>query len=197
MAHTRVLLVKPVKNLGHEGETVKVKAGYARNYLFPQGFALPLNRSTTRQLEVLAKRREERLSKELAEAKTLAERLNTMVLTVMGKTGEDGKLHGVITNMEIQKSLSALGIEIERHHIKVSEPIKTLGEHIITVKVHPEVTAELKIAVASENPVTEKKADRHEKAHDEAPHKKAKKATKSEKAEKSENAETGEETKSE
>ena len=159
MATKQVLLVKPVKGLGHEGESVKVRAGYARNFLFPQGSALPVNRSTKRQLEVLAKRREERLGRELSEAKTLAEKLTALVIVVTVKTGEDGKPHGSITSMEIHKSLVGLGFEIERHHIKIGEPLKTLGEHVVTVKIHPEVTVDVKVNVASENPLIEKKAE--------------------------------------
>jgi large subunit ribosomal protein L9 len=181
MATKQVLLVKPVKGLGNEGEAVKVRAGYARNYLFPQGQALPVNRSTKRQLEVLAKRREERLTRELSEAKALAERLSSLIVTVMVKTGEDGKPHGAITSMEIQKALTALGFEIERHHIKIGEPLKTLGEHIVAVKIHPEVSVDLKINVASENPAPEKKAEEPRKKAHYKEHK-----AKSEKTEKSE-----------
>lgn len=161
MAHKQVLLVKPVKGLGHEGEAVKVKAGYARNYLFPQGAALPVNRGTKRQLEVLAKRRDERLSRELTEAKALAERMAAMVLTTTVKVGEDGKPHGSVTNMEIHKALKAQGIEVDRHVIKTGEAIKTLGEHTVTVKIHADVVAELKINVVSDAPVekAEKKED--------------------------------------
>lgn len=157
MAHKQVLLVKPVKGLGNEGEAVKVKAGFARNYLFPQGKALPVNRGTKRQLEVLAKRRDERMARELGEAKELSQRMASMVVAISVKTGEDGKPHGAVTNMEIHKAIKALGIEVDRHQIKVGETIKTLGEHTVTVKIHPEVTAELKINVTSENPVVEKK----------------------------------------
>lgn len=164
MAHKQVLLVKPVKGLGNEGEAVKVKAGFARNYLFPQGAALPVNRGTKRQLEVLAKRRDERLARELTEAKALAERMGSMVIAISVKTGEDGKPHGAVTNMEIHKAVKAQGIEVDRHHIKVGEAIKTLGEHTVTVKIHPEVTAELKVNVVSENPVAEKKAEPQKRA---------------------------------
>jgi large subunit ribosomal protein L9 len=166
MANIEVLLIKPVRNLGNEGEAVKVKAGYARNFLLPQGLALPVNRSTKRQLDVLATRRAERLSKELADAKATAEKLSALVVVVSVKTGEDGKPHGAITNMEIHKAIVALGFPIERHHIKIGEPLKTLGEHAVTVKVHPEVTAEVKINVVSENPIVEKKdEDFHKKGH--------------------------------
>ena len=162
MAHQQVLLVKPVKGLGHEGEAVKVKAGYARNYLFPQGAAVPVNRGTKRQLEVLAKRREERLVKEQAAAKELAERMAQMVVTMPVKVGEDGKPHGAVTNMEIHKAIKALGIEVDRHQIKTGEAIKTLGEHVVTVKIHADVTAELKINVVSDAPLAEKKAEKSE-----------------------------------
>jgi large subunit ribosomal protein L9 len=187
MANQQVLLVKPVKGLGHEGEAVKVKAGYARNFLFPQKMAVPVNQGTKRQLEVLAKRREERLTKETAAAKELAERMAAMVLTVMVKVGEDGRPHGTVTNMEIQKSLKALEIEVDRHQIKTGEAIKTLGEHIVTVKLHSEITAELKLNVVSDAPEksvekTDKKEGKRAPRQDavvEAPVKKAKKNVKS------------------
>ena len=160
MATKQVLLVKPVKGLGHEGDSVKVKAGYARNFLIPQGSALPVNRSTKRQLEVLAKRREERLARELSEAKAIAEKLSALVVVVTVKTGEDGKVHGTVTSMEIHKALTGLGfVTIERHHIKIGEPFKTLGEHAAAVKLHPEVSVDVKVNVASENPIVEKKAE--------------------------------------
>lgn len=164
MAHKQVLLVKPVKGLGHEGEAVKVMAGFARNYLFPQGKALPVNRGTKRQLEVLAKRREERLARELTEAKELSQRMGSMILTVTVKTGEDGKPHGAVTTMELQKAMKAQGIEVDRHQIKVGEAIKTLGEHTVTVKIHAEVAAELKVNVVSETPIVEKKEEPKKRA---------------------------------
>ncbi len=174
MAKKQVLLIKPVKGLGHEGEAVTVKAGYARNYLFPQDIALPVNRSTQRQLEVLAQRREARLTRELAEAKALAERIGGLALTIAVKTGDDGKPHGAITNMEIHKALVAQEISVERHDIKIGEPIKTLGEHVVEVRVYEGVVAELKVNVVSENPVQEKK---------EEPKKKARRTSHAEKAE--------------
>jgi large subunit ribosomal protein L9 len=175
MKHIQVLLVKPVKNLGNEGEAVTVKPGYARNYLLPQGMAVPVTRSTKRQLEVLAVRRAERLSKELDTAKALAEKMSAMVITIAVKTGDDGKPHGAITNMEIHKALTALEVVVDRHLIKIGEPIKELGEHIVTVKIHPEVVVEVKINVVSENPLPEKKSV-------EEPRRKARKTVKSEEA---------------
>jgi len=150
MATTNVLLVKPVRNLGDEGETVKVKAGFARNYLFPQGIALPLNRSTKRQLEVLAKRREERKARELADMKEIADKITAFTLTVKVKTNEEGKMHGAVTAMEIQKDLQAAGFEVERHAVRLGEPIKALGEYTVPIKLHSELTVDLKLVVDSE-----------------------------------------------
>lgn len=178
MKHIQVLLVKPVKNLGNEGEAVTVKPGYARNYLLPQGMAVPVTRSTKRQLEVLAVRRAERLTKELDSAKALAEKMTATVITISVKTGDDGKPHGAITNMEIHKALVAMEVVVDRHLIKIGEPIKELGEHIVTVKIHPEVVVEVKINVVSENPLPEKKSV-------EEPRRKARKVVKSETAEES------------
>jgi len=166
MATTNVLLVKPVRNLGDEGETVKVKAGFARNYLFPQGIALPVNRSTKRQLEVLAARRDERKARELAAMKEIATKMAEFVLTVKTKTNEEGKMHGAVTAMDIQKGLAVAGFEVERHAVRLGEPIKALGEYEITIKLHAEVGVELKVVVDSEMELTkpEKKA---KKAHKE------------------------------
>jgi len=164
MAHIQVLLVKPVRNLGNEGEAVKVKAGFARNYLFPQGIAMPVNRSTKRQLEVLAKRREERMAKELTEAKTLAEKLSAFTLSIKVKTSEEGKMHGAVNNMEVLKGLIAAGFALERHHVRLSEPLKALGTHEVTIKLHPEVAVELKVSLESETPLPEKKDESKKKA---------------------------------
>ncbi len=179
MKNIQVLLVKPVKNLGNEGEAVTVKPGYARNYLLPQKLAISMDRSTKRQLEVLAVRRAERLSKELSAAKELAARMEAMTITIKVKTGEDGKPHGAVTNMEIQKALVAQDVAVDRHLIKVGEPIKELGEYTVHVKIHPEVVVELKVVVESENPLPEKKAE-----------KPAKKSRRAEKVEKTEAAES-------
>lgn len=150
MATTNILLVKPVRNLGDEGETVKVKVGYARNYLFPQGIAVPLNRSTKRQLEVLAKRREDRKASELAAVKEVAAKMAELSLVVKVKTNEEGKMHGAVTAMEIQKDLAEAGFEVERHAVRLGEPIKALGDYEIDIKLHADVTVALKVVVESE-----------------------------------------------
>lgn len=153
MATTEVLLLQPVENLGHEGEQKSVKAGYARNYLFPRKIAIPVTRGNRKQMEALARRREERLKHELDQAKARATRVEELNFVFTMKTGQGGKLFGSITNQDLHAKLAEAGIEIDRHKIQLPEAVKSIGQHSAEVKLHPEVTATLRFEVVSENPI--------------------------------------------
>jgi large subunit ribosomal protein L9 len=153
MANSEILLVKPVEGLGGEGDQVKVRAGYARNYLLPRGIAVPLTSSNRKQVEALKKRRAVREADELTGARDLAGRLEKTNLAFAVKTGEGGKMFGSITATDIHDKLTAAGITLEKRRVHLHTPVKTLGKHTVKVKLHPEITVELNFDVVSENPI--------------------------------------------
>jgi ribosomal protein L9 len=167
MALSEILLVKPVENLGGEGDQVKVRAGYARNYLLPRGIAVPLTSANRKQVESLKKRRAEREAQELGGAQELAKKLEKKSLAFAVKTGEGGKMFGAITANDIHEKLAADGLEIDKKRIHLHTPVKTLGQHSVKIKLHADVTVELNFDVVSENPI--------EAAPEEAADKKAEK----------------------
>lgn len=153
MANVKVLLLKPVKNLGGEGEVVSVKSGYARNFLFPNRYVLPLSRATERQIEALRKARAIREAKELEEAQALAKKVEAVSLTIAVKTGEEGKLFGSVSTIDLWKRYSEEGIELDKSAIRLAHPIKTLGQHHFQVRLHKDVHLDLSVEVVSENPI--------------------------------------------
>ena len=173
MATREVLFVKPVDGLGGEGDQVKVRAGYARNYLLPRQIAVPLTGANRKQVEALKKRRAEREQTELNLAQDLAKKLEKTSLAFAVKTGEGGKMFGAITSQDVHDKLVAAGVGIEKKKIHLFTPVKTLGKHTVKIKLHADVTLELGFDVVSENPiepaaaapapaapVTEKRAER-------------------------------------
>ncbi len=156
MAYTEVLLIKPVDGLGAEGEQVRVRAGYARNFLFLQGIALPVNRANTKYIESLKEARTVREARDLEVATTLAAKLAAVKLTFAVKTGEGGKMFGAICTAEIAAKLAEHGIELERKRIHLGQgPVKLLGKHVSTIRLHADVTVEQEFEVISENPIEE------------------------------------------
>lgn len=153
MAYSEVLLVKPVEGLGGEGDQVKVRAGYARNFLLPRHIAVPLTAANRKQVEALKKRRAIREAEELSGAQELAKKLEKTSLAFAVKTGEGGKMFGAITAADIHAKLVAAGLEIDKKRIHLHTPVKTLGQHTVKVKLHAEVTVELSFDVVSENPI--------------------------------------------
>jgi large subunit ribosomal protein L9 len=162
MAHSEVLLVKPVEGLGGEGDQVKVRAGYARNYLLPRNVAVPVTKGNRKQIEALKKRRGEREATELNGAQELAKKLEKTALAFAVTTGEGGKMFGAVTAADLHDKLVAAGFTIDRKRIHLHTPVKTLGKHTVKVKLHSDVTVELPFDVVSENiiePTAEEKAD--------------------------------------
>jgi large subunit ribosomal protein L9 len=155
MAHNEVLLLKPVDGLGAEGDQVKVRAGYARNYLLPQKFAVALTQANRKRVEALKKRRSEREVAELSGAQALADKIAKVSLAFAVKTGEGGKLFGAITSADIHQKLVESGIEIEKKKIHLHTPVKALGKHEVKIKLHAEVSVEVSFDVVSENPIVE------------------------------------------
>jgi len=153
MAHSEVLLVKPVEGLGGEGDQVKVRAGYARNYLLPRKIAVPVTRANRKQVEVLKQRRAEREQQELSGAQELAKKLEKTSLAFAVKTGEGGKMFGAITAQDIHEKLTASGLPIDKRRIHLFTPVKMLGKHEVKIKLHADVTVDLPFDVVSENPI--------------------------------------------
>jgi large subunit ribosomal protein L9 len=153
MAHTEVLLVKPVDGLGGEGDQVKVRAGYARNYLLPRKIAVSLNASNQKHVDSLKKRRAEREQTELNAAQELAKKLEKTSLAFAVKTGEGGRMFGAITSQDIHEKIVAAGVELDKKKVHLHTPVKTLGKHTVKIKLHTDVTVELPFDVVSENPI--------------------------------------------
>jgi large subunit ribosomal protein L9 len=153
MAYSEILLVKPVDGLGGEGDQVKVRAGYARNFLLPRKIAVPLTSSNRKQVEALRQRRAVREATELTGAQDLAKQLEKVALAFAVKTGEGGKMFGAITATDIHDKITAAGVTLDRKRIHLHTPVKTLGQHSVKVKLHAEVTVELNFDVVSENPI--------------------------------------------
>ncbi len=155
MATTKVLILKPVENLGGEGEQVTVKAGYARNFLFPKKVAIPVNKANKKQIEALIKARELREAKELENAQALAKVLADMSIAFAVKTGEGGKLFGSVTAADLLAKIAEGGVELPKKSIHLAAPVKELGKHTAQIKLHHDVKVDFSFEVVSENPIEE------------------------------------------
>jgi large subunit ribosomal protein L9 len=153
MATTQVLLVKPVEGLGGEGDQVKVRAGYARNFLLPRKIAVKLNAANQRHIDALKKRRADREQSELNGAQEVAKQLEKASLAFAVKTGEGGKMFGAITATDIHEKLAASGLMVDKKKIHLHTPVKTLGKHTVKIKLHADVSVEVPFDIVSENPI--------------------------------------------
>jgi len=145
----KVILSEDVKNLGLMGEVVNVSDGYARNFLFPKKFAVEANTKNLKEFEHNKKIITERAAKIKESFKSVADKLASITLTIKAKTGEDDKLFGSVTNMNVAEALAAAGHDIDKKKI-VMEPIKKLGEYSVTIKLHTDLSAEVKVNVVQE-----------------------------------------------
>ena len=153
MPSTEIILTENVPGLGAEADVVKVRRGYARNYLLPRGKAYEVTPATLRELDNLKKKRAEREARELNEAEELGRRINKLRLTFTLETGEAGKAFGSITAQDIVNRLkNEAGMEIDRHKVVLERPIKDTGEHEVAIKLHHDVTAQLSFLVKSAEP---------------------------------------------
>jgi large subunit ribosomal protein L9 len=154
MAKTEVILIQNIVGLGGESDLVKVAAGYARNYLFPQGLAVPVSASNKRRVDALKKRRGEREAHEFNTMTELSKSISKLLAVLQVKTGDDGKMFGSVTSGMIADQLKTqFDIVLDKRKIHLEHPIKTLGEHDIELRLHPEVTATLKLRVDSSTPL--------------------------------------------
>lgn len=153
MPKTEVILTHNIVGLGGESDQVKVAAGYARNYLFPQGFAIPVSAANKRRLESLKKLRAEREAKELNHMTEMGAALSKMTLVIKVKTGEDGKMFGSITSGTIADELkNQYEAILDKKKIHLPQPIKALGEHEVELRLHADVKSSLKVKVESTTP---------------------------------------------
>jgi len=160
MSKTEVILIKNVVGLGAESDHVSVTAGYARNFLIPGGLAVPVTQGNRKWIENLKKRRSDRESLELNSMSELAKSLNKFTLTLLVKTGEDGKMFGSVTTGTIADALKTqLDVSLDKRKIHLEKPIHTLGEHDVEFRLHPEVRCTLKVDVKSTTPKLELSAE--------------------------------------
>jgi large subunit ribosomal protein L9 len=145
-----LILRQDVDKLGRRGEVVKVAEGFARNYLLPRGLGMAVNAANKAMVEKERKAHEARLAKEKAECESLAARVGGLRFVAPRKVGENDVLYGSVTAGDIAEFLKAKGIELDKRKVQLDEPIKTLGEHEVKVKLHPEVLASLKLLVTKE-----------------------------------------------
>jgi large subunit ribosomal protein L9 len=146
----RVLLVQAVENLGEIGDVVEVANGYGRNFLIPRGLAIAATARNKRQLEHEQQLREHRVARARQDAEVFAGELQTVACRFTRKAGEEGKLFGSVTAIDIAEKLKEAGVEVDRRRIQLDQPIKSLGEFAVPVRLRPEVIAELKVLVEPE-----------------------------------------------
>ncbi len=144
-----VILTEDISTLGNAGEVVRVRPGYARNYLLPQGKAMLATKGRVRELEHKRRVIEEKIRKEIGGHELVAKRLEQTELEFQVLAGEEGKLFGSITNADIAGRLGEQGIKLDRRKIELSEPIKQLGEYKVTLKLHREVSTQIRVKVVA------------------------------------------------
>jgi len=149
-----VILRDHVEKLGKRGEIVKVSDGYARNYLLPRKLALPATEGNRKHVERERKIMETREAEEKSQADAIASRLATVDITIARRVGETEQLYGSVTATDIAEFLKTKGFEIDRRKLILPEPIKTIGEHDVPLKLHREVTAPLKVKVVKDGTET-------------------------------------------
>jgi len=145
-----IILRADVQHLGKIGEVVKVKDGYARNYLLPQGLAYPATEANKKKITYEGERLSKQQAAEKSAAETEATRLADVHLTFEVKVGEEGKLYGSVTSSDIQRKLAELGIQVDKRKIDLAEPIRELGEYHVGIKIHPDVRPEVRVTVVKE-----------------------------------------------
>jgi large subunit ribosomal protein L9 len=146
----KVILRDDVKNVGKMGQVIDVADGYARNYLVPRGLAIEANTKNIKSLEHEKRIIGEKAKKIKNSAQDLANKISTITLTIKANAGEEGKLFGSVTTMDIAELLKNEGIEIDKKKISLDEPIKRLGSYSVNVKIHSEISAQLAVEVVQE-----------------------------------------------
>lgn len=145
----KLILTHEVSNLGEPGDIVEVKDGYGRNYLLPRSYAIVWTKGAARQVDSIRAARDARQVHDLEDAQQIKARLEAEPVNVSVQAGQSGRLFGAVTVSDIADALSAAGAEVDKRRIDVGNPIKALGPHDITVRVHPEVVANVRLNVVA------------------------------------------------
>ena len=153
MAHTKVLLREDVDDLGARGEIVRVRSGYARNYLLPRNLAVEATAGNVKGIEQERAALLKKEAKERSTAEAQSDQMSSLVLEFKRKAGEQGALYGSVTSMDLAEALKERGYEIDRHRIHLREPLKRLGDFNVPVRLHREVTIDLQVKVVPEGEV--------------------------------------------
>jgi large subunit ribosomal protein L9 len=153
MPHTKVLLREDVDDLGARGEIVRVRSGYARNYLLPRNLAVEATAGNVRSIEQERAALLKKEAKERSTAEAQSDQMRSLLLEFKRKAGEHGALYGSVTSMDLAEALKERGYEIDRHRIHLREPLKRLGEFNVPVRLHREVTIDLQVKVVPEGEV--------------------------------------------
>lgn len=146
----KVILKEDVKNLGSMGQVVTVADGFARNFLVPKGLAVEASSKNIKALEHAKRVIQEKARKAKDSMRELADKLSGLTLVIKAKAGEEGKLFGSVTSMDIAEQLKQEGYDIDRKKISLEEPIKRLGSYAVTIRLHPEVDARVNVQVVEE-----------------------------------------------
>lgn len=145
-----VILREDIKTLGKAGEMVRVKPGYARNYLLPKGLAYEATEGNKKRIQAESKAKNVKLEAEKSEASAIAAKLSQVTLTIASKAGEGDRLFGSITASDIAEAMAAQGHKIDKRKIELEHPIKTVGTHTVALRLHPEVQGEIRVSVIPE-----------------------------------------------
>ena len=146
----KVVIKEDIKNVGKMGQIVDVADGFARNYLVPRGLAVEANTKNLKAIEHEKKLIQEKAKKIKNSAETLSDKISTMTLMIKAKAGDEGKLFGAVTSMDIAELLKNEGIEMDKKKISLDEPIKRLGSYSVNIKIHAEISTHLNIQVVEE-----------------------------------------------
>ena len=146
-----VILKEDIANLGKIGEIVRVRDGYARNYLLPRGLVLEANKKNLKTFEHHKKLVGDQKQKIVRQAQSVGDQLNGVSLVIPMKVGEEGRLFGSVTNIHIEKALKAKGLNVDRRKIQLAEPIKSAGDYDVPVRLSADLTVPLKVSVVSKS----------------------------------------------
>jgi len=145
-----VILREDVADLGSVGDVVKVKPGFARNFLLPRGLAVVADRRNVHVLEHQKRLAADKRERDRRQAQSVADRLGNVRLTIKARAGEEGKLFGSVTNLDVEKGLAAQGFPVERRRIRLEEPIKSVGEHVVSIHLGVGVDTKITVVVEAE-----------------------------------------------
>lgn len=146
----KVVLKEGVDKLGESGDVVRVRPGFARNYLIPRGLAVPATPGNLARVDDLKRLAKAKAQKELASAQEVAKKLDGISVKITRAVGEENKMYGSVTVRDIEEAYQAVGVEIDRKKLQLAEPIKSLGLHDVPLKLHPEVSVQLKVEVVKQ-----------------------------------------------